>query len=274
MGKVVVSSGNCKCWEYEEEIRKGVRYVVLEESRFVWFAGGEIKNEGVKFLQGGQKMRYKMFWKGGKEGQNGVGIVVREEWVGSIVRVMRASEKLTASKRALEDELVTFVSVYAPQVGRPQEEKDEFYDELYRFIGQLKGKYVVLGDMNGHVGRDMDGFEGVHGGNGFGDRNAEGEAILEFTMCFNLVANTFFTKETQKLVTYESGGVSSVVDYMLARKNDMKDVKVIPGEECVSQHKLVVMDMRIKGSTKKKAKGTRGKLKDMEAEICNKERRI
>ena len=63
-------------------------------------------------------------------------------------------------------------------------------------------------------------------------------------------------------MTYESGGVSSVVDYVLARKNDMKDVKdvkMIPGEECVSQHKLVVMDMRIKRSTKKTAKGTRGR---------------
>ena len=125
----------------------------------------------------------------------------------------------------------------------------------------MKGKYVVLGDMNGHVGRDVDGFEGVHGGNGFGDRNAEGEAILEFAICFDLVANTFFTKETQKLVKYESGGVSSVVDYVLTRKNSMKEVKVIPGEACVPQHKLVVMDMRIKRSTKKKAKSTRGRLK-------------
>ena len=53
----------------------------------------------------------------------------------------------------------------------------------------------------------------MHGENGFGDRNAEGEAILEFATCFDLVvANTFFTKEMQKLVTYESDGVSSVVD--------------------------------------------------------------
>ena len=36
---------------------------------------------------------------------------------------------------------------------------------------------------------------------------------------------------------------------------------MIPGEECVSQHKLVVMDMRIKRSTKKKAIGMRGRLK-------------
>ena len=48
----------------------------------------------------------------------------------------------------------------------------------------------------------MDGYEGVHGGNGFGDHNAEGKAILDFAKCFSVVvANTFFTKEMQKLVT-------------------------------------------------------------------------
>ena len=74
-------------------------------------------------------------------------------------------------------------------------------------MSKLKERYVVLGDMNGHVGRDVAGYEGVHGGKGFGDQNAEGEAILEFAMCFGLVANTFFMKEMHKLVTYESGEV-------------------------------------------------------------------
>ena len=82
----------------------------------------------------------------------------------------------------------------------------------------------------------MDGFEGVHGGNGFGDHNTEGEAIYEFVTCFDLVvANTFFMKEMQTLVTYKSGEVRTVVDYLLARKNDVKDMKVMPGEECVLQ---------------------------------------
>ena len=34
--------------------------------------------------------------------------------------------------------------------------------------------------MNGHVGRDADGYGGVHGGMKFGTRNAEGERILEY----------------------------------------------------------------------------------------------
>ena len=40
--------------------RRKVDVCALQEVRF--------KKEGVKFLQGGQKTRYKMFWKGGKDG--------------------------------------------------------------------------------------------------------------------------------------------------------------------------------------------------------------
>ena len=99
---------------------RGVRYLVPGKIDVCSVQEVRFKNEDVKFLQGGQKMWYKMFWKGGKEGQNGVGIAVRKEWEGSVVRVKRANEGLMAIKLALEGELVTFVSVYAPQVGRPQ----------------------------------------------------------------------------------------------------------------------------------------------------------
>ena len=57
--------------------RRKVDVCGLQEVRFK-NEGVRFKNEGVKFSQGRQKMRYKMFWKGGKEGQNGVGIAVQE----------------------------------------------------------------------------------------------------------------------------------------------------------------------------------------------------
>ena len=34
--------------------------------------------------------------------------------------------------------------------------------------------------MDGHVGRDADGYGGVHGGMAFGTINAKGERVLEF----------------------------------------------------------------------------------------------
>ena len=84
------------------------------------------------------------------------------------------------------------------------------------FRSKLKRKYVILGDTNRNVGRDVNGYEGVHGRNGFRDRNAEGEAILEFATCFGFVVNTFLTTEIQKLMTYELAEVRTVVDYMLS----------------------------------------------------------
>ena len=68
----------------------------------------------------------------------------------------------------------------------------------------------VCGDMNGHVGKEADGY---HGGNGFGSRNMEGELLLEFACAMDLViANTMFNKSETKKITYESGGCKTVVE--------------------------------------------------------------
>jgi hypothetical protein len=109
------------------------------------------------------------------------------------------------------------------------------------------------------VGATTDGFEGVHGGCGFGSRNAEGEMLLEFADAMDLtLANTWFTKKEGKLITFESGGDRTVVDYIMTRKQARKMVKnvtVIQGEPCLLQHKLLVCmlaDEDIRHRTKKK----------------------
>ena len=38
--------------------------------------------------------------------------------------------------------------------------------------------------MNGHVGMDADGYVGVYVGQGFGNRNKEGERLLEIVQGF------------------------------------------------------------------------------------------
>ena len=121
---------------------------------------------------------------------------------------------------------------------------------------------MLYGDTNGHVGRSSSDYEGVHGGNGFVTRNSEGERILELGDAMDMiVCNTFFQKRDSRLITYSSGGNQSQIEYILTKKDDRKlisDVKVIPGEECALQHKLLVADMNI------------GKPK-VEEKICSKE---
>ena len=88
----------------------------------------------------------------------------------------------------------------------------------------------------------------MHGGYGFGARNADSSRILEFPDGLNLViCNTLFMKQESKLVTYVAGSAKSTIDYIMVRQGDkvkVRNVKVIPNEECVPKHKLLVMDMR------------------------------
>jgi hypothetical protein len=79
---------------------------------------------------------------------------------------------------------------------------------------------VLDGDLNGHVGKCSDGYEGIHGGFGFDSRNVEGERIFEFSEAANLtVCNTLFKK---RLVTYNSGGDRGPIDYLLLGKSDTR----------------------------------------------------
>ena len=90
------------------------------------------------------------------------------------------------------------------------------------------------------------GYDGTHGGFGYGSRNADGSRILEFVDGLKL-----FRKQEAKLVTYVAGPVKSTVDYIMVRQEDkakVRNVKVISSEECVPKHKLLVMDMWFKAT--------------------------
>ena len=54
-----------------------------------------------------------------------------------------------------------------------------------------------------------------------------------------MVCNTFFKKEDSKLISYQSGDNTCMIDYLMIRKTDCCLVKVISSEECVPQHRMV-----------------------------------
>ena len=114
----------------------------------------------------------------------------------------------------------------------------------------INQEVIVGGDMNGHVGQVANGFHEAHGNFGYGARNAEGERILEFAEAMGyVVTSSLFKKRQSHLVTYESGGNKTAIDMILIKREHKKRImntKVIPGEECVHGHHLVVMDMHLK----------------------------
>ena len=87
---------------------------------------------------------------------------------------------------------------------------------------------VILGmqDFNVHVDRNIDGFQGVHGGFSIGKRHLEGRMLSEFSdakhLCIN---NTWFGKADKKKITYDSGCNKSEIDFFIIGKVDGKFCK-------------------------------------------------
>ena len=200
----------------------------------------------------GKDSRYKFFWVGNDQGTSGVGVLLAEKWVDKVYDVKRVSDRIMLIKLLVGETILTVLSVYAPQTGLEESVKDEFYNSLQIVISAIPDKELVIpcGDWNGHVGRQSSGYEGVHGGSGFGDRNADGERILDFAVANEFViGNTFFAKRDSHLITYQSGNAKTQIDFILLRKSNLKmaeDIKVIPSEECVPQHKLLICDLQLK----------------------------
>jgi len=146
----------------------------------------------------------------------------------------------------LDNGLLNVLTAYAPHSGKSEEEKESLWNEVFHLVSCIpQNEMVVLaGDLNGHVGSSNVGYDGTHNGFGYGDRNADGTRILEFADGLNLVVcNTLFVKQESQLVTYAAGPVKSTVDYIIVRQKDkakVHNVKVIPNDECVPKHKLLL----------------------------------
>ena len=72
-------------------------------------------------------------------------------------------------------------SMHPKVVIKPDIQKEKFYQLVHEW--DMKGRKELalrIGDFNGHVGKKVDGFEGIHKGNGIGERNLEDRMLLKF----------------------------------------------------------------------------------------------
>nr|GEV63277.1 craniofacial development protein 2-like [Tanacetum cinerariifolium] len=114
-----------------------------------------------------------------------------------VVRVTRRSDRIMAISVVIDGEAVNVISAYTSQVGLSDAEKKRFWDALDELVRECPAdeRLIIGGDSNGHIGAASDGYEGVHGGFGFGDRNKEGRTILEFATAHDMVVVLVLNKD-------------------------------------------------------------------------------
>ncbi|KAG2463133.1 CFDP2 protein, partial [Polypterus senegalus] len=201
---------------------------------------------------------FKLFYHGVDGRRNGVGVILKEQHVKSVVVVKRMSDRIMIMKLEIGGVMMNVVSAYAPQVGCVMGEKEDFWSELDEVMNSVpKGQRVVIGaDFNGHVGEGKRGDEEVMARYGIKERNEKGQRIVDFTKRMDMaVVNTYFKKREEHKVTYKSGGRCTQEDYILCRRVDMKEIedcKVVAGESVLKQSKIVVCRMMLEFKKRKR----------------------
>ncbi|KAK3525717.1 hypothetical protein QTP70_005875 [Hemibagrus guttatus] len=203
---------------------------------------------------------FKLFYYGVDSKRNGVGVVLKEEFVRNVLEVKRVSDRVMSLKLEIEGVMLNVVSGYDPQVGCELEEKERFWSELDEVMESIPtGERVVIGaDFNGHVGEGNTGDEEVMGKFGVKERNLEGQMVVDFAKRMDMgVVNTYFQKREEHTVTYKSGGRRTQVDYILCRRGNLKEIsycKVVVGESVARQHRMVVCRMTLMVCKTKRSK--------------------
>ncbi|KAK3510058.1 hypothetical protein QTP70_026788, partial [Hemibagrus guttatus] len=228
--------------------RRKVDILCLQETRW----------KGSKALSIGAG--FKLFYYGVDSKRNGVGVVLKEEFVRNVLEVKRVSDRVMSLKLEIEGVMLNVVSGYAPQVGCELEEKEKFWSELDEVMESIPtGERVVIGaDFNGHVGEGNRGDEEVMGKFGVKERNLEGQMVVDFAKRMDMaVVNTYIQKREEHRVNYKSGGRRTQVDYILCRRGNLKEIsdcKMVVGESVARQHRMVVCRMTLMVCKKKRSK--------------------
>ncbi|VDO83017.1 unnamed protein product [Heligmosomoides polygyrus] len=124
----------------------------------------ETRWKGAKARETGEGV--KLYYNGEDTKRNGVGIAVAESLKDSVAAVQRINDRIMSLRLDTKEGYWTIMSVYAPQTGCSEHDKDDFYLSLEEAIRSApEGDYLsIAGDMNGHVGSGRRGVERVHGG--------------------------------------------------------------------------------------------------------------
>ena len=185
---------------------KGVEVVEMMERRrleVLYIQETKWKGDRARTMMGG----FKLLHAGGDGRSNGVGIIVSEEISKTVVGVERWKGRIMMAWLIIRKQMMCVMSVYGPQTGRMEAEKEEFRDALERMMGlvELKVMLCIAGDFNAH-GVVEPGEEEIVDRYGWGARNREGRALVELVARNGLaVASSFIQKRESHKITFRSG---------------------------------------------------------------------
>ena len=135
------------------------------------------------------------------------------------------------------------IQVYMPTSSHPDEEVEQVYEDIDNILSNSRAHYnIVMGDFNAKVGPRQC-MEKCTGQYGWGERNQQGDMLVEFAEHHGLkIVNTLFKKHCNRFWTWISpnGETKNEIDYILTDKHGtFSDLSVLNSINTGSDHRMI-----------------------------------
>lgn len=140
--------------------------------------------------------------------------------------------------------IVYHIQAHAPTENSPQEEIDNFYEDLAKAHDSTPTEYIFsIGDFNAQIGIPEKCERSVTGEYGYGTRTARGTRLIHYAQEHNLkIINTMFNLKPKNRWTWISPdkNTKNEIDYIMTTKHRMiSKYEVLPSFSFGSDHRLL-----------------------------------
>lgn len=182
--------------------------------------------------------------------QAGVGLLIHTKYAKHLDNVRYISDKLLLVTLKLQRTVLHVISVYAPDMNKPREERELFYEHLQQALDTIPrgDKLLILGDFNARIGNDF--IPGIKQQYNENVRNENGTLMIDFCAQNELrINNTFFPHKPQQKVTWSnSRGQESTIDYIVSNNaiplQQILDVRTLGSANTGTDHHLLLCKFR------------------------------
>ena len=184
-----------------------------------------------------------------KEGRLEWALLSKKDIITKLTEMPRpVSDRIMTMRLPLsKDNFATIISVYAPTMTNPDENKEAFYNQLASVLSGIPrtDKLLLIGDFNARIGRDNDKWPLVIGKHGIWKCISNSEFLLALCSGFELtVANTMFKQKDERKTTWMHPRSKHwhMIDFIITRCRDKMDIhstRAMRGANCWTDHQML-----------------------------------
>eukprot|EP00794_Sanderia_malayensis_P005102 gene5102-5748_t len=183
----------------------------------------------------------KVIYSGKEQGDgynHGVGIILNKLVSKTVLGYNPVNDGIITVRSKAHPYNVTVIQFYSPTSDATEVEVEAFYDILQETLDSIPNRdiKILMGDANAKIGRTVC-ASATHGKYGLGEKNEQGQRLLEFCAINNLiVTNTLFQHHPRRLVIWISPDhrTKNQIDYIMKNTQHQSSVRfdltVIPDE--------------------------------------------